>query len=154
MEYLLQQFFLLELAAIVGPILVALYIYERILRSAERAAEREHELRKLQIQEGIHVSNPKTFVELDKLQRQFSLIGMGIRGGWIPFVMMYVYSMTRTSISVNGETQEIGSWIPSIFVVAGLIIFYGFLFNKAFSLNTKIKDTEAEFTFETKENEG
>lgn len=130
---------------------VAVLIFNKISKSADKAAEREHEIRKLQIQEGFHASNPKAFVELDRLQRQFGLIGMGIRGGWIPFVMMYIYSMNSASVSVDGESQSYSSSIPSVAVIIGLIVFYGFLFNRAFSINAKIHETTAEIQIESKE---
>ena len=149
MEFLILNDMLIAWASLGAIVCVALYIFSRISKSVERASEREHEMRKLQIQEKIHISNPKLFLDMDQLQRQFSLISMGIRGGWIPFVMMFIYSMTHSKLNADGEITEIRSQIPPVVVVIGLVIFYAFLFNRAFSITAKIRDKETEIIIES-----
>jgi hypothetical protein len=78
---LFPELFYGQLLIMASIVAVSLFIFSRVSKAAERASEREHEIRKLQIQEKLHVSNPRLFAELDRLQRRFNLISMGIRGG-------------------------------------------------------------------------
>jgi hypothetical protein len=67
--------------------------------------------------------------------------------------MMFLYAMTQGRTTVDGKTQEYQTWIPPVAIVVGLAAFYAFLFNRAFSITAKIKETETEIIIKTPKKE-
>lgn len=130
----------------------AYFLFKKSAEHAERAAEREMEFKKLQLEKGAFDKYPAILVQLDKLHRDFAMIAMTIKGGWIPFVIFFIFNDYKARVQYDDKTTW--QWAPIIssgVIVLGMVVFYALVLRQAFKVSARISESALQLSMDTKE---
>ena len=128
------------------------FLFKKSAEHAERAAEREMEFKKLQLEKGLFDKHPTVLIELDKLHRDYAMVAMVIKGGWIPFVIFFVFNDYQARVKFADSTAW--QWAPLVssgVIVVGLVAFYALVLRQAFKVSARISQSALQLTMDTKQ---
>lgn len=130
-------------------------LFKKSAEHAERAAEREMEFKKLQLEKGVFDKHPSVLIELDRLHRDFSMIAMAIKGGWIPFVLFFLFNDFQARVKFeNSKTWQWAPIVSSGIIVVSMVVFYALVLRQAFKVSARISQSAMQLSMDTKQPDG